>query len=113
MFVYKILTSQEWEMAKLQDLYEGTTLDQKDGFIHLSTKEQLVDTLALYFRNQAQLSLLSFLVEDLESLKWEKSRDHQDFPHLYAKLPILKCQEQYLLGLSSDGVPLLPWDKTN
>ena len=113
MFVYKILTSQEWEMAKLQDLYEGTTLDQKDGFIHLSTKEQLVDTLALYFHNQAQLSLLSFLAADLENLKWEKSRDNQDFPHLYAKLPILKCQELYSLSLGTNGVPQLPWDKTN
>ena len=113
MVVYKILTSQEWEIAKFCTLYDGTELDHKDGFIHLSTKEQLADTLALYFHNQSELSLLSFLVADLDNLKWENSRENQLFPHLYDKLPIRNCQEHCILSLGPDGIPLLPWNKVN
>lgn len=109
MFVYKILTSQEWIEAKDSDVYKGSILDQKDGFIHLSTREQLAETLALYFHKQTDLSLLSFLIDDLDNLKWEESRANQLFPHLYAELPMHKKQEHWFLELNEEGRPLVPW----
>lgn len=109
MYVYKILSDTEWKEAKKHSLYEGTELDRKDGFVHLSTREQLAETLALYFSHQEGLVLLSFLVDDLENLKWEQSRNNQHFPHLYAKLPMQKYQGYWCLSLSLEGLPLLPW----
>ena len=109
MFVYKILTAREWLEAKYSGFYKGSALDQKDGFIHLSTREQLAETLALYFYKQSNLSLLSFSVDDLEDLKWENSRANKLFPHLYAELPMDKKQEHWFLKLSEEGIPLVPW----
>ncbi len=113
MFVYKILSEQEWESAKTTAMYAGSALDQKDGFIHLSTQEQLPQTLALYFKNQEGLRLLSFLANDLEELKWEKSRNDLLFPHLYADLPMDKCVESWILALAHNGVPILPFRPLN
>ncbi len=57
--VYKILTLEEWDNAK--ETGEITTnLDQQDGFIHLSTSNQLAGTLAFYFNDFDNLILLEF-----------------------------------------------------
>ena len=39
--VYKICSKNEWNNAVIKKLYTGSEVDNKDGFIHLSTKEQL------------------------------------------------------------------------
>ena len=55
--VYKILTLEEWDNAK--ETGEITTnLDQQDGFIHLSTSNQLAGTLAFYFNGETFLLFL-------------------------------------------------------
>ena len=50
--VYKICSKDEWDHANLKKIYAGSEIDNEDGFIHLSTKEQLSETLAKHFREK-------------------------------------------------------------
>ena len=51
MYIYKVLTEDEWSMAsKSSEII--TDLDQKDGFIHCSQSDQLALTLHLFFKEQ-------------------------------------------------------------
>ena len=56
--VYKILTIEEWENAQRNNLL-STSLDNKDGFVHLSTKDQLGKTLELYFSEEQAPVIIS------------------------------------------------------
>ena len=55
--VYKILTLEEWNTAKKNGKVI-TELDQNDGFVHLSTSNQLGLTLSLYFKDHKNVVLL-------------------------------------------------------
>jgi uncharacterized protein (DUF952 family) len=41
---YKILAAAEWRAAVAEGRYEGSAVDLADGYIHMSTGEQLVET---------------------------------------------------------------------
>ena len=45
--LYKVLTTQEWELANSKG-FIITELDNKDGFVHLSTSKQLASTPVSY-----------------------------------------------------------------
>ena len=109
MFVYKILTAEEWNAAKDKEYYQGSCLDLKDGFIHLSAKEQVKETLALYFKDHRDLILLSFQTENLVDLRWETSRANLLFPHLYSELPMSKVKQYWHLEVGKGGVSKPPW----
>ena len=47
--VYKICSKNEWKNAVTEKFYTGSEVDNKDGFIHLSTKEQLKETVIKHF----------------------------------------------------------------
>ena len=63
--VYKILTTNEWTEAKSLGEIE-TALDRRDGFIHLSTAQQLAGTLAFYFKDFDSLILLQINTQDFK-----------------------------------------------
>ena len=109
--VYKVCTVADWQAALVQSAYVGSADDLRDGFIHLSTAEQLPGTLARYFAGQADLSLLSVDAASLgDSLKWEASRGGQLFPHLYAPLALTLVICVRSLPIGSDGNHVLPED---
>jgi uncharacterized protein (DUF952 family) len=86
--VYKILTRAEWAKAEADGAFEGSALDLKDGFIHLSDGAQAPQTLRLHFAGLADLVQVGFEAEALgAALKWEPSRGGELFPHLYGPLP--------------------------
>jgi uncharacterized protein (DUF952 family) len=85
--VYKIAARAEWEAAQQAGVYRGSKDDMRDGFIHLSTKSQVSTTLLRHFAGQHDLLLISFDATSLgEALRFEVSRDGQQFPHLYGPL---------------------------
>ena len=47
MIVYKILLEKEFSTLKNQKVSYGSAVDKKDGFIHLSTANQLKETLEI------------------------------------------------------------------
>ena len=87
--VYKIVDRESWDAAKAEGVYRGAPVDLADGFIHLSARNQVMDTARKHFRGMRGLLLVAIRSERLgDDLKWEKSRGNELFPHLYADLNI-------------------------
>lgn len=109
--VFKICTAAEWETAVRSGSYEGSSDDARDGFIHLSTAEQLSGTAAKYFAGKPNLVLVAYAEGDLAAtLRWEPSRGGQLFPHVYGSLPPSGAKWVVPLPLGADGLPLIPKD---
>ena len=87
-YVYKICTKKDWDNLKQKRSWQGSRSDIKDGFIHLSNREQINQTLKKYYLGQKNLILLILKVDTLTNLVWEKSTNGEKFPHLYSKLEI-------------------------
>lgn len=90
--VYKILTPEQWKNSFKTD-FIITELDKKDGFIHLSTSNQLALTLSLFFEEHEKLVLLQLNQEAIkDSLIFEdpipKGERSVLFPHLYNELSV-------------------------
>lgn len=97
--LYKIITGAEWRAAVAKGAFEGSAVDLKDGFIHLSTTRQMRETAARHFAGQDGLVLVGFREEDLPNLRWEPSRGGDLFPHVYGVI-------DPALAVSQDPLPL-------
>lgn len=107
-FLYKILTKLEWEAALAKGAYEGSDVDLKDGFIHLSAAHQVRATAQKHFSGKTELLLVFVREEGLgQSLKWEVSRGGELFPHIYGPLPLAAVIEVISLPLVN-GVHQFP-----
>ena len=92
MLIYKILRDPEWHDLKATGESDGARVDRNDGFIHLSTADQVRETAAKHFAGEAGLWLLAFDADALGgALRWEPSRGGQLFPHLYRRLTIAEA----------------------
>ena len=86
-YVFKILNLKDWIFLKKNKYFLGSKLDKISGYIHLCSKNQLRDTLNIYFSNQTKVVVLKFLHTSLKAkIKWEKSRNEIFFPHYYGIL---------------------------
>ncbi|MEO1720528.1 MAG: DUF952 domain-containing protein, partial [Pseudomonadota bacterium] len=86
--------------------YTGSSDDARDGFIHLSTPEQLSETAAKHFAGQSNLIVVGFRADDLgDELRWEQSRGGALFPHLYGSLSVDAAVFEFEAPLTGSGVP--------
>jgi uncharacterized protein (DUF952 family) len=86
---YKILTADQWAQFKRDGVFTGAPVDRADGYIHMSTAEQLEETLSKHFAGQSDLVIATIDLAVLgDALKWEVSRDGALFPHHYGALPM-------------------------
>jgi uncharacterized protein (DUF952 family) len=86
---YKILTADQWAQFQLAGEFTGAPVDLADGYIHMSTAEQLDETLAKHFAGQSNLVIATVNLTQLgDALKWEISRGGALFPHYYGALPM-------------------------
>ena len=86
---FKVLTQQQWADFERERVFRGAPVDIADGYIHLSTAEQLEGTIARHFAGQSCLMIAEVdLVQFGDAIRWEESRGGELFPHLYAELPI-------------------------
>lgn len=85
---YKILTRPERDALQTRGRFEGSAQDAADGYIHLSTDEQLTRTADRHFAGQHDLFIAVVDVKAAgEAIKWELSpRSGMVFPHLYGVL---------------------------
>ena len=82
--VYKVLTESEWKAFEKTGKFEGSADDLRDGFIHLSTKEQLAGVIQRFFPGIYPLYIAEFSASGLhETLRWEASASNEVYPHLY------------------------------
>lgn len=86
---FKILTHQQWVDFERERVFRGAPVDIADGYIHLSTAEQLEGTIAKHFAGQTDLMIAEVDLIGLgDAIRWEEARGGELFPHLYAELPI-------------------------
>ncbi|BFZ54951.1 hypothetical protein PYCC9005_001989 [Savitreella phatthalungensis] len=62
-------------------------LDRKDGFIHMSTADQVPGTVGRFFKGVKKVTLIKVRLQTIDhKLKWEQSSNHGTFPHIYGDL---------------------------
>ncbi|WP_300378054.1 DUF952 domain-containing protein [Henriciella sp.] len=106
--VYKILGADDHARA-VELGHTDTDLDAVDGYVHLSAKDQVRETLALHYAGHDGVHLYEFIAERLGGhVKWEESRGGQLFPHLYDTLRLSEATRHWVLAQDSDGLPELP-----
>ncbi len=110
-YVYKVCSSLDWNEATRAGAFLGSADDLRDGYIHLSTADQLAGTLQKHFRGRANQVLVTFEASALgPNLRWEASRGGELFPHLYDSLTPTLALAVTALQLGADGVHQLPKD---
>jgi len=86
--IYKVLRPAEWAELEAVGQFAGSPDDRRDGFIHLSTAEQLETTIAKHFAGESEVIVLEFAAASFGgALRWEASRGGALFPHVYGVLP--------------------------
>lgn len=86
---FKVLTAEQWADFQREGVFRGAPVDMADGYIHLSTADQLDATLAKHFTGQDRLVIAEVdLTPCGDAVRWEEAREGALFPHLYAELPM-------------------------
>lgn len=84
---FKIVRATDWAEAAPTGAYGGAPVDLADGYIHLSTADQLDETGRKHFAGQEGLVLLTVDLTRLgDTVVWEPSRGGALFPHIYGPL---------------------------
>ena len=87
--LFKICDRLVWHEAERAGVFTGAGADLRDGYIHFSTADQVVETAARHFARHDDLVLLAVEADELgAALAWEPSRGGALFPHLYGPLPL-------------------------
>ena len=107
-YIFKILDKEEWTKAKNSGVYSGSSKDLKDGYIHFSEEDQVLETLKKYFSKQNDLILLKVHTLHLDHLLWEQASNGDMYPHLYSPLDTSTVVNEYDLHLNEDGSHELP-----
>ncbi len=106
---YKVLTAAQMAALEHDGVFAGAPIDLADGYIHLSTAEQVTETVDKHFAGQTHLHVAAVDLAVLcQAVKWEPSRGGQLFPHLYAALPLNAVFAYGPLERDADGVVRLP-----
>lgn len=87
--IYKIFTKDQWQDFNANGSFQGSPLDIKDGFIHLSKQDQVQKTINKFFKNITGLIIAEFNTNTYNNtLKWEASSSGEFFPHIYEPLSL-------------------------
>jgi uncharacterized protein (DUF952 family) len=107
--IFHMCRREEWRTARAHGIYRGSSQDAADGYIHFSTREQVVASAAKHRAGQDGLMLLSVDATRLgDALKWEPSRGGQLFPHLHGPLALDAVVRVDDLSLGPDGRHVFP-----
>jgi uncharacterized protein (DUF952 family) len=107
--IFKIVHSEEWRAAEKVRAYRGSAKDRADGFLHFSTEEQLLGTLARHYADANDLILVAVDADALgDALKHEPSTAGALYPHLYADLPLSAVKWVRSIARDREGSFVLP-----
>jgi uncharacterized protein (DUF952 family) len=109
--VYKVFRPADWVSFRRDGRFAGSTDDQRDGFIHLSTWPQLTGTLERHFSREDDREVMVAAIEVARlglGLRWEASRRGMEFPHFYAELLAEHVAGELRLVRSMQGGYALP-----
>ena len=87
-FVYRLASREEWRAAQSSGAVPKRDIDLKDGYVHLSTREQVLETARLHFAGADDLLALEISSSRIaDDLKFELApKRGEAFPHLYRDL---------------------------
>jgi len=113
-YIYKVTSKAQWQLAESVGYFAGSGIDLTDGFIHLSSAAQLIETVTKYFAGQQDLVIVVVDTEKLgDALRWEPSRGGALFPHLYGVLPtsaVVECLDLPVDEFGAHWFPPGPWN---
>jgi uncharacterized protein (DUF952 family) len=105
---YKVLTADQMRALEA-DAFAGAPIDLADGYIHLSTRDQLTETVDRHFAGQSDLWVAAIDLAALgDSVRWEESRGGALFPHIYGAMPLEVVIAYGELERDDDGTVKLP-----
>jgi len=105
---YKILTEEQMRALEA-DRFEGAPIDIADGYVHLSTADQVTGTLDAHFAGRQGLFLAAVDLDAAgNAVRWESSRGGALFPHLYGRLTKALVLASGPLRRDEAGHPILP-----
>lgn len=110
--VYRLASVAEWRAAQANGVVPQRDIDQRDGYMHLSTRDQLLETARLHFAGSDDLLALEIpLAAIAELVKFELApKRGEKFPHLYAELRVEHVAKAITLRRDGDefafGSPL-------
>ena len=114
--IYHITLPALWQRAQETGFYLPEEFD-KDGFIHCSKEEQIVDVANRYYAGQAGHIVLRINTDKLTSkLVYENLIGGSDlFPHIYGKLDLSAVDALAPLEQNDKGVFVFPahWQTIN
>ena len=108
MVIFHICSSATWAAALKSGSYKGDTL-LSEGFIHCSTRDQLIEVADHIFRGRAGLQLL--LIDEArvkEEIKYEDAGNGKFYPHIYGPLNIDAVMRTVAFPPQEDGTFVLP-----
>jgi uncharacterized protein (DUF952 family) len=113
--VYHIASREAWEAALAAGEYRPPSVEAQ-GFVHCSTREQVVSTANRFYARQEGLVLLCIDVSRLEApLRYEppdmpghEGRDGELFPHLYGPMNLDAVTRVLPFPANADGTFALP-----
>lgn len=111
--IYHIATLDDWKEAIENGLYFCESLET-EGFIHCSTKEQVIPVANRYYAGRSDLVILLISEEELSApLKYEKPPYPTDekYPHIYGPLEMDTIKQVVTFLPQSDGTFLFPGEK--
>jgi uncharacterized protein (DUF952 family) len=110
--IFHITTRDGWKRAEVEGIYRAESL-AAEGFIHCSTREQVVRTANRFFRGHTGLVLLSIDTERVAAeIRYENSEgDGQMFPHIYGELNIDAVKRALEFEPDREGFFALPEGK--
>ena len=101
---YKIVSRGDWTAIRASGGYDGSAVDLRDGYIHLSAQDQLAGTAAKHYAGRDDLVLLDVdLTVYGAAIVWEPSRGGALFPHLYDRLTTDSVRAARALTVTAEG----------
>ena len=104
MLIYKVLTLAESKQYDASGIAPLSPDDERDGFVHLSTGQQLPGTLEKHFAGQQAVRVLEINPARLgPGLRWEASGAGEPYPHFYGQLAAAHSTGGWFVGRGVDG----------
>ena len=107
--IFHIAHVADWVAAADLGEYRVASLDS-EGFIHLSTRDQVLVTAGRYYSGVESIALLAIDESKLDStlLRYEVSTGGEAFPHYYAGIPVGAVVGAHTFASGPDGEFLWP-----
>ena len=104
--LFHIAEPQRWAKAQQTNEYQADSL-AIEGFIHCSTRAQVLATAQRYYAGRTNLVLLE-LDSGALAVRWERSIGDELFPHVYAAIPIGAVRAVHRFAPDTNGAFVLP-----